>query len=150
MSTFDVLLHHFRKMLFYVRRYAVTYSYLLCTLGGSKPISSCSDVFVCMQPAYPQKHPRLEAAPAAYPILYFWPFITIDSNKVFIRFTKVLPLSSPMFTLHHHLPPVHLFQLLLSFSFTISLQSKCSLTLDPRYIALQHLTLTLCSSRDHD
>ena len=29
----DVLLHHFRKMLLYVRRYAVAYFYLLCTLG---------------------------------------------------------------------------------------------------------------------
>ena len=31
--TCDVLLHHFRKMLLYVRGYTVAYSYLLCTLG---------------------------------------------------------------------------------------------------------------------
>ena len=33
MPTCDVLLHYFRKMLLYMHRHAVAYSYLLCTLG---------------------------------------------------------------------------------------------------------------------
>ena len=34
MSTCDVLLHHFRKMLLYTQEYAVAYSHLLPTLGS--------------------------------------------------------------------------------------------------------------------
>ena len=37
----DVLLHHFRTMLLYVRRYTVAYSYLLCTLGISNTQFQC-------------------------------------------------------------------------------------------------------------
>ena len=39
MHTCDVLLRHFRILLFYMSRFAVSYSHLICTLGRTKSIS---------------------------------------------------------------------------------------------------------------